>query len=152
MSLAARQVRRPHLILVIRATGAPQNRSSADSRACDSGQPLPSPWIALLRVPVTAPGQTVRVCRVGSPTCLCNAAHNATMHALSELAVVHAGRNLARGAWYSSRRSVSGFGEGLAGAMAGFGGGLVATAVDGPGDHVGDASVRLDDQGVEEAA
>lgn len=56
------------------------------------------PWIALLRVPVTAPGQTIRVCRIGSPTCLCNAAHNAAMHALSELAVVRAGRDLARGA------------------------------------------------------
>ena len=43
-------------------------RSSADSRACaGSGQPLPSPWIALPRVPVTAPGQIVRVCRIGSP-------------------------------------------------------------------------------------
>src|SRR6266511_162502 len=42
--LAARQVRRRHRIMVIRATGAPQNRSSADSRACaGSGQPLPSP-------------------------------------------------------------------------------------------------------------
>jgi hypothetical protein len=33
-------------------------------------------------------GQTVRVCRMGSPTCLCNAARNAAMHALFELAVV----------------------------------------------------------------
>src|SRR4029077_2954309 len=32
--LAARQVRRRHRIPVIRATGTPQNRSSADSRAC----------------------------------------------------------------------------------------------------------------------
>jgi hypothetical protein len=39
-------------------------------------------------VPVTAPGQTVRVCRIDSPTCLCNAARNAAMHALFELAVV----------------------------------------------------------------
>jgi DDE superfamily endonuclease len=70
-----------------------------------------------------------------------------------ELAVVCAGRNVAQGASYSSRRSVSGFGEGLAGVMAGLGGGLVvAAAVDGPGGHVGDASVGLDDQGVEEAA
>jgi hypothetical protein len=62
--LAARQVRRRHQITVIRATGARQDRSSADSRVCaGSGQPLPSPWIALLRVPVTAPGQTVRVYR-----------------------------------------------------------------------------------------
>jgi len=31
--------------MVIRATAAPQNRSSADSRVCaGSGQPLPSPW------------------------------------------------------------------------------------------------------------
>ena len=36
--------------------------------------------------------------------------------------------------------------------LAGLGGGLVAAAVDGPGGHVGDASVGLDDQGVEEAA
>jgi hypothetical protein len=71
--------------MVIRVIGAPQNRSSADSRPCvGSGQPLPPRWIALLRVPVTAPGQTVRVCRIGSPTCECDA----TMHALSELAVV----------------------------------------------------------------
>jgi hypothetical protein len=42
--LAAGQVRRRHRIMVIRAAGAPQNRSSADSRACaGSGQPLPSP-------------------------------------------------------------------------------------------------------------
>jgi hypothetical protein len=82
--LAAKQVRRRHPIMVIRATGAPQNRSPAGSRACaGSGQPLPSPSIALLRVPVTAPGQTVRVCRIGSPTCLCNAARNAVMDALS---------------------------------------------------------------------
>jgi hypothetical protein len=44
--LAARQVRRRHRILVIRATGAPQIRSPADGRACaGSGQPLPSPWM-----------------------------------------------------------------------------------------------------------
>ena len=49
---------------------------------------LPSPWIALLRVPVTAPGQTVRVGRIGSPACVRDAARNAAMHALSELAVV----------------------------------------------------------------
>jgi hypothetical protein len=32
---------------------------------------------------VTAPGQTVtvRVCRIGSPRCSCNAARNAAMHA-----------------------------------------------------------------------
>jgi hypothetical protein len=81
--LAARQVRRRHPIMVIRATGAPQNRSPAGSRACaGSGQPLPSPSIALLRVPVTAPRQTVRACRIGSPMCLCNA-RNAAMDALS---------------------------------------------------------------------
>ena len=97
--LAARQVTRRRRIMVIRATAAQQDRSSADGRACaGSGQPLPSPWIALRRVPVTAPGQTVRVCRIDSPTCLCNAARNAAMHALFELAVVRAGRNLARGA------------------------------------------------------
>jgi hypothetical protein len=56
-----------------------------------SGQPLPSPRIALLRVPAIAAGQTVRVCRIGSPTCLCDAARNAAMHALSELAMVRAG-------------------------------------------------------------
>jgi hypothetical protein len=45
--------------IVFGNAAAPQNRSSADSRACaGSGQPLPSPWIALRRVPVTAPGQT----------------------------------------------------------------------------------------------
>jgi len=44
--LAARQVRRRHRIMVIRATGAPQNRSPADCRACaGSAQPLPSPWM-----------------------------------------------------------------------------------------------------------
>ena len=48
-------MRRPHLILVIRATGAPQNRTSTDSGECaGTGQPLPSPWMALLPVPVTA--------------------------------------------------------------------------------------------------
>ena len=79
--LAASQVRRRHQITVIRATGARQDRSSADSRVCaGSGQPLPSPWVALLRVPVIAPGQTVRVCRIGSPTCLCSAARNAAIH------------------------------------------------------------------------
>jgi hypothetical protein len=51
------------------------------------------------------PGQTVRVCRIGSPTCLCNAARNAATHALSELAVVRAGRNLARGALRGCRSS-----------------------------------------------
>jgi hypothetical protein len=92
--LAARQVRTRHQITVIRATGAPQDPHSEDSRVCaGSGQPLPAPWIALLRVPVTAPGQTVRVCRIGSPTCLCRAARNAAIHALSELAAVRAGRN-----------------------------------------------------------
>jgi len=35
---------------------------------------------------------------MGSPTCLCNAARNAAIDALVELAVVRAGRNLARGA------------------------------------------------------
>jgi hypothetical protein len=54
---------------------------------------LPSPWIALLRVPVTAPGQTVRVSRIGSPSCLCNAARNAAMHTLSR-----AGPGAAQGA------------------------------------------------------
>ena len=40
-SVAARQVRRYHRITVIRATGAPQNRSSTDRRECaGSGQPL----------------------------------------------------------------------------------------------------------------
>ena len=75
--------------MVIRATGAPQNRSSADSRARDgSGQPFAIAWIALLGVPVTGLGQSVRVCRIGSPVRLCDAARNAAMHALSELAVV----------------------------------------------------------------
>jgi hypothetical protein len=32
--------------MVIRATGAPQNRSPADGRACaGSDEPLPSPWV-----------------------------------------------------------------------------------------------------------
>ena len=76
--LAARQVRRRHRIPVIRATGAPQNRSSADSRECAGlRQPLPLPWIVLLRVPVdSAPGQIVRVSRIGSPPCSCNADRN----------------------------------------------------------------------------
>jgi hypothetical protein len=40
---------------VIRATGAPQNRSTTDRRECAGCGPLlPSPWIALLRVPVRA--------------------------------------------------------------------------------------------------
>jgi len=37
---------------------------------------LPSPWDALLRVPVTAPGQTDQVSRIGSPPYLCNAARD----------------------------------------------------------------------------
>jgi hypothetical protein len=45
-------------------------------------------WIALLRVPVTGPGQTVRVSRIGLPACVCDAARHAAMHALSELAVL----------------------------------------------------------------
>ena len=47
-------------MMVIRAIGASPIRSSAGSRTCaGSGQPLPSPWIVLLPVPVTArPGQT----------------------------------------------------------------------------------------------
>jgi hypothetical protein len=50
-SFCRQQVGRRHPIMVIRATGAPQNRSPAGSRACaGSGQPLPSPSIALLRV------------------------------------------------------------------------------------------------------
>ena len=54
-SLAARQVTRRHRITVIRAAGAPQNRSTTDRREyAGSGPLLPSPWIALLRVPVTA--------------------------------------------------------------------------------------------------
>ena len=54
-SVAARQVRRRHRILVIRAAGVPQNRSSMDRRECAGCGPiLPLPWIALLRVPVRA--------------------------------------------------------------------------------------------------
>src|SRR2546428_529206 len=97
--LAARQVRRRHRILVIRATGAPQNRSSTDSRECaGSGPLLPSPWIALLRVPVTA--------RLGRPSGSAASARRpacATPPAtrprtpFPELALVRAGRNLARG-------------------------------------------------------
>ena len=42
-------------MMVIRAIGAPQIRSSAGGRECaGSGQPLSLPWIVLLRVPVTA--------------------------------------------------------------------------------------------------
>ncbi len=48
-SLAARQVTRRHRITVIRAAGAPQNRSTTDRREyAGSGPLLPSPWIALL--------------------------------------------------------------------------------------------------------
>ena len=53
--LAARKVRRRHRITVIRATGAPQNRSTMDRRECAGRGPLlPSPWIALLCVAVRA--------------------------------------------------------------------------------------------------
>ena len=67
--LAAKQVRRRHPIMVIRATGAPQNRSSADSRACAGA------------------GQPHRLADV-----LVQRHRNAAMHALSELAVVRAGQ------------------------------------------------------------
>jgi hypothetical protein len=48
---------------VIRAAGAPQYRSSADSCACaGSGQPFAiGPWIALQCVRVTAPGQAAEM-------------------------------------------------------------------------------------------
>src|ERR1700674_2962436 len=99
LSFAARQVRRRHRITVIRATGAPQNRSSTDSRECaGSGQPLPSPWIAPLRVPVTArlgrpPGSAASARR---PACTTPPATR-PCSPFRELALVRAGRNLARG-------------------------------------------------------
>jgi hypothetical protein len=64
-SVAARQVRRHHRITVIRCSGAPPNRSSTESRQCaGSGQPLLSPSIALLRVPVIPARQNVLVHRM----------------------------------------------------------------------------------------
>jgi hypothetical protein len=58
MSLVARHVRRHHRIMVIRATGAPRKRSSAESRAfAGSGRPLPSPNVGLsVAVPVPTLG------------------------------------------------------------------------------------------------
>jgi hypothetical protein len=52
---------------------------------------------AAARAGDSAPGQTVRVSRIGSPSCFCNAARNAAMQTLPELALVRAGRNLAWG-------------------------------------------------------
>ena len=52
---------------------------------------------AATRAGDSAPGQTVRVSRIGSPSCLCNAARNAACTPFPELALVRAGRNLAQG-------------------------------------------------------
>jgi hypothetical protein len=54
--------------------------------------------------------------------------------------------------YYFSRRSISGFGERLAGVWPALAVAWWRRAVDGPRDHVGDASVGLDDQDVEDAA
>jgi transcriptional regulator with XRE-family HTH domain len=79
---------------------------------CWSGRPLPSPWIALLRVSVTAPGQTVRVCRIVSPTCLCNAAATRPCTPLPSWPWCAQGVSSSRGArtrrpttWQSPRRT-----------------------------------------------
>jgi hypothetical protein len=97
-SIAARQVRMRRLILVIRATGAPQNRlpRTAVNVLVPAGL-CRRLGCAAARAGDSAPGQTVRVSRIGSPSCLRNAAATRPCRPFYELALVRAGRNPARG-------------------------------------------------------